>query len=126
MKKAMYAVLTGLALTAVAGCGIFGSAEEPPPPDYPSINVMVREGASLKNIIAAAAAQRGWNVRDTGEDSLRLTIAQRSNLVEVNAVVLDPTHYALHLVSSNIPTRKYVQWIDNLQRTVTTLASIAL
>lgn len=122
MKKAIFAGILGLALATATGCGVFGGNDNAPPPDYSNISVMVREGAPLKNIIAAAAAQRGWDVRDTGENSLRLTIAQRSNLVEVNAIVLDPTHYSLHLVSSNIPTRKYVQWIGNLQRTVTALA----
>lgn len=124
MKKTIIAVMLGLTMAGVTGCGLFGggSDEDFPPPDYSNISVMVREGAQLKPIVAAAAARRGWSVQDTGENTLRLTISQRKNLVEVDVAVIDETHYSLYQVSSNIPTRKYVQWINNLISTVTNLA----
>lgn len=122
MKKMAIGCLVFAALLSLTGCGLFGRNDDMPLPDYRNIEVSVREGARLKQIIAVSAERRGWAVRDAGDNMLRLTISQRSNLVEVNAVVVDETHYTLHMVSSNIPTRKYVQWIENLKRTVAALA----
>lgn len=122
MKKTIVSGIAALVVAGLAGCSAFNTAPEPPPPDYSNISVMVREGARLKAIIAAAAQQRGWSVDDTGENSLRLTISQRANLIVVDAIVVDDSHYSLALVQSNIPTRKYIQWAKNLQATVATLA----
>lgn len=122
MNRAITAGIIGIGLAALTGCSVFRSEDNTPPPDYSNITVMMREGGDLKAVIAKAAALRGWSVCDTGEDSLRLTISQRANLVEVNAIVVDESHYSLKPVTYNIPTRKYVQWIDNLTRTITSLA----
>ena len=122
MKRTIFVGIVGMALAALTGCSVFSNDENMPLPDYSNISVMVHEGGNLKNIIAAAAARRGWSVSDASENSLRLTIVQRSNLVEVNAIVVDDTHYSLHQVSSNIPKRKYIQWINNLKSTIANLA----
>lgn len=103
-------------------CGCTTSDGNTYVPDRNNVAVSVREGASLKAVVIQAAARRGWMPAEAGPDVVRLTIVQRSNKVVVDVKILDNTHYSIRQVESNIPARKYEQWINNLQRTIAGLA----
>ena len=94
-----------------------------PAESYENISVTVRDGLKLKDVISSVAARRGWVPSDVGENTLRLQINQRSNVVVVDAVVLDPTHYSLRYVKSNIPERKYTQWVVRLMASISKAAA---
>lgn len=108
------------ALLIVGGCA--SSDPEPFIANYDNIYVAVRQGASLKGVVAEAAARRRWTATDTGPSTLRLTLIQRANKVVVDVKIIDASHYSIHMVECTVPGRKYMQWISNLQASIAALA----
>lgn len=94
-----------------------------PASNYENIPISVREGMKLKDVISSAAVRRGWIPADIDENTIRLQINQRSNVVVVDAVVIDSTHYSLRFVKSNIPDRKYIQWVGKLMASISKAAN---
>ncbi len=122
MKKTVMALFAAAFAAVFAGCALFREPDTTPPPAYENIAVMLQDGFSLKKAIMIGAPH-DWKIEELDESTLRLTISQRSNLVVVRATILDATHYSLHPISSNIPNRKYVQWVERLQRNIARTAA---
>ena len=108
-------LMVGVALVALVGCS---STPKAPPPDLNNITVTVASGKSLRDAIITSATRRRWITSTVSEDVVRCTILQRSNKVEIDIVIHDKTTYSIRYVSSNIPQKKYAQWVDNLRREI--------
>lgn len=105
-------------LMVVAALVVLMGCSSTPPPDFNNIVVTVAEGRSLKDAVVYAATCRHWIVNVVSDDTIRCTILQRSNKVEIDVVIHDRSSYSIKCVFSNISTNKYLQWVNNLQREI--------
>jgi hypothetical protein len=109
VKVVLTALGLAFALTACQTTGVGAPIVDSP--------VLVAEGYSLEKAVLAAATRRRWAMSKVSEDAYRLTIRQRGNLCSVD-VVMDKESFSILPVESNIPVRKYTQWVDNLAREI--------
>ena len=109
------------ALAAVLG---FGGCFTPEPAPQPVENVTVTlaQGRTLKNAVMTAATRRRWLPSAQG-NTIRCTLNQREHLVVVDVVLTDERTFSIRQVQSNIPVRKYDQWVNNLSREIVFQAS---
>ena len=119
MKKII--IILGL-LAAVSGCRSVAIGVGEPVVDVP---VFVAEGYSLERAIVSAAQRRRWLPKKTDEKTYRLTIIQRKNRCVVDVVMNGEKSFSILPVESNIPVRKYDQWVQNLWREIVHRANIA-
>ena len=73
---------------------------------------------SLECAIVSAAQRRRWMPKKTDEKTYRLTIVQRKNRCVVDVVMNGNKSFSILPVESNIPVRKYDQWVQNLWREI--------
>ena len=57
------------------------------------------------------------------DGSIRCTLSQREHLVVVDVVPVGNKAFSIRMVQSNIPVRKYDQWVNNLSREIVLQAS---
>ena len=114
MKKLMLAAVMAVCGAILAGCA--GMAVPRVAAD--NVPVVVAAGNNLRNAVVQAAMHRRWNVQALANGDIRCQILQRSNKVTIDIVVTSETTYTIKFVESNIPTRKYNQWVGNLQREI--------
>ena len=112
MKKVVMVAMMGL----LVGCGLFRSEE--PRIEVDNAMVVVTPGHDLRSAVVQAATHRRWSVQAMANGDIRCQIVQRKNVVTIDIVVKSDTTYAIRFVESNIPNRKYNQWINNLQREI--------
>lgn len=111
------------ALVAVMGFGIAGcSTTEAPPQPVENISVTLAQGRTLKSAVITAATRRRWMPSAQG-NVIRCTLSQREHLVVVDVVLTDARTFSIRMVQSNIPVRKYDQWVNNLSREIVFQAS---
>lgn len=104
------------ALVVVLGfVGCF--TEESAPKPVENISVTPAQGRTLKSAVMMAAAHRRWMPSEQG-NIIRCTLSQRDNLVVVDVVLNDERTFSIRQVQSNIPVRKYDQWVNNLSREI--------
>ncbi len=112
MKKLAMVAMMGL----LAGCGLFRSDE--PRVEVDNATVVVAQGRNLRNAVVQAATRRRWIAQELENGDIRCKIVQRNNVVAIDIVIKNETTYAIRFVESNIPNRKYNQWVNNLQREI--------
>lgn len=113
MKKMM---LVMTAFLAFAGCRLFQSVGTGAPVE--NVQVTVATGYSLEKALHSAADRRQWSPQKLKEGVYRLTINQRNNHCCVEVHLNGNESFSILPVSSNIPVRKYDQWVNNLQREI--------
>ena len=112
MKRLMLLVVASL----FVGCSAFRAEE--PRVEVNNATVVVAAGHNLRDAVVQAATRRHWAVHEQANGDIRCQILQRSNVVTIDIVILSETTYAIRFVESNIPNRKYNQWVGNLQREI--------
>ena len=113
MKRSFAFVVIAL----FAGCGTSRSSEPLIEVNNVAV-VMTSHNSSLRDAIIRAAVRRRWNPQVQDDGTIRCQLVQRSNVVTICIVLNSETTYSIVPVDSNIPTRKYNQWIRNLQREI--------
>lgn len=103
-------------VVAMSGCSLFQSVGTGAP--VKDVQVTVAQGKSLADAMISAANRRGWTVAKNADGSYRLSILQRSNRCIVDVVLNGNASFSILPVESNIPVRKYDQWVNNLQREI--------
>ena len=110
------------ALVAVLGFGGCFTPEAAPQP-VENVTVTLAQGRTLQNAVMTAATRRRWVPSAQGGNVIRCTLNQREHLVVVDVVLTDAQTFSIRQVQSNIPVRKYDQWINNLSREIVFQAS---
>ena len=119
----MKSLLILICLATLAGCSTFMDVGVGAP--VLDVPVFVAEGYSLEQAIVSAAQRRRWLPKKTDEKTYRLTIIQRKNRCVVDVVMNGEKSFSILPVESNIPVRKYDQWVQNLWREIVHRANIA-
>lgn len=112
MKKLMLLAMGSL----LVGCGAFRAAE--PRVEVNNAMVVVAAGHNLRDAVVKAATRRRWVVQEQANGDIRCQILQRANVVTIDIVIVSETTYTIRFVESNIPNRKYNQWVGALQREI--------
>ena len=118
MKIMKVAILIAGLGFGIAGC----STPEAAPQPVENISVTLAQGRTLQSAVMAAAARRRWTPSSQG-NVVRCTLSQREHLVIVDVVLSDDRTFSIRQVQSNIPVRKYDQWVNNLSREIVFQAS---
>jgi len=112
----MNRIVMVMVVMAAAGCSVFQTVGTGAP--VRDVSVMVSPGRTLQGAMLSAANRRGWAVVKNADGSYRLSIFQRSNRCVVDVVLNGEESFSILPVESNIPVRKYDQWVDNLRREI--------
>lgn len=119
--------LVAVALVAILGCGLAGcfstSVDEGAPMPVENISVTLAPGRTLTGAIMTAASQKRWLPQAQADGAIRCTLSQRQHLVVVDVVPNGDRAFSIRCVQSNIPVRKYNQWVNNLSREIVYQAS---
>ena len=120
-------VLAGAVLGAVMCCGCATSSAPKviTPEPVMGVSVVAKDRETLEKAVIAAATRRRWVPSATAESTVRCTLVQRQNKVEIDVVLEGADSYSIKCVSCNVPLAKYQQWINNLQREIALQASRA-
>ena len=114
--------LVSVALCAAIGCGLAGcfsaSVGEGSPKPVENVSVTLAQGRTLSGAVMAAAMRRRWVPQEQTGGTIRCTLSQREHLVVVDVVPNGPNAFSIRFVQSNIPVRKYDQWVNNLSREI--------
>ena len=122
MKKLIIVMMVGA--VGLAGCLSSGPKQETTlPENIENVSVVVAQGRSLKDAVAAAAVRRRWIPSEVDATTVRCTLLQRSHKVVIDVCLIDERHYSIRVVECNIPARKFAQWINNLQREIARYAA---
>lgn len=77
-----------------------------------------KDRSALAQAIVKSATCRHWLPTEVRPGVYRLKLVQRNHFVEIEIGIVGETNYSLTFVDANIPCRKYVQWIGNLEREI--------
>lgn len=114
------------ALVAAIGCGMVGcqfeAVSEAPAP-VENVSFALAQGRTFESAVNKAAARRRWLPQTQADGTIRCTLSQREHLVVVDVVPVGPQAFSIRQVQSNIPVRKYNQWVNNLSREIVFQAS---
>ena len=80
-------------------------------------------GTLTTGAIMAAATRRRWLPQAQAGGTIRCTLSQRDHMVVVDVVPNGEQSFSIRMVQSNIPVRKYDQWVNNLSREIVYQAS---
>jgi hypothetical protein len=125
MKTMAVALVAGLSCV-LAGC--MSSDTDTPkataaPTPVENVSVELAPGRTLQGAIMAAAAHRRWLPTKKADGTIRCTLSQREHMVVVDVVPVGEKAFSIRMVQSNIPVRKYDQWVNNLSREIVMRAS---
>ena len=120
MNKAVIVSLALVGACIVNGCLSGGEAGVGAPEE--NVAVVLAPNQTLQNATIAAANRWGWKTTVLSPTVVRCSIDQRSNHVAVD-VVLEKDSFSIRGVESNIPVRKYEQWVTRLRREIVLRAS---
>ena len=115
MKAFGCAMVAALGL-CLAGCSTSGSVDAVTPVE--NVQVTLMNGKTFAQVATAAATHRRWTPTVMEDGVIRCTIVQRENRVVVDVVQTSATTFSIRRVESNIPARKYDQWVNNLVREI--------
>ena len=121
-RKIVAAALCAAIGLEFAGC-TSASAEAVAPAQIENVAVTPAQGRTLSGAIITAAARRGWSPSAQADGTIRCTLTQRQHLVVVDVVPNGEQSFSIRPVQSNIPVRKYDQWVNNLSREIVVQAS---
>ena len=121
MKMMTIALVAGLSCV-LAGCMSSDTATAAPAP-VENVSVELAPGRTLQSAIMAAAAHRRWLPAKQADGTVRCTLSQREHKVVVDVVQVGEKSFSIRMVQSNIPVRKYDQWVNNLSREIVMRAS---
>lgn len=108
-----------MASCGVAGCSLFRNNEIGIGPTVEmSVGCNLKEGTTLEDAVYEAAAKHHWTTRPISPGNIRCVIHQRAHIVEVMVVLHDDRSFSIVGERSNIPVRKYNQWISFLSREI--------
>lgn len=113
----MRAILIAAFVALLAGCASMQTTGTGAP--VKDVPVVVASGQTLEQAVLASAARRRWTATKQSATTYRLTIDQRGNRCVVDVVMNGNASFSILPVESNIPVRKYDQWVNNLQREIT-------
>lgn len=125
LKMMTVALVAGLSCV-LAGC--MSSDTDTPkataaPTPVENVSVELAPGRTLQGAIMAAAAHRRWLPTKKADGTIRCTLSQREHMVVVDVVPVGEKAFSIRMVQSNIPVRKYDQWVNNLSREIVMRAS---
>ena len=107
------------ALSAAAlfsGCASGGSRGRPC--EIRGAQYSLAPGRTFESVVTDAAARRRWMARRLPNGTMRCTLLQREHRVVADVVPLPGRTFEIRCVESNIPARKYGQWVENLRREI--------
>ena len=120
-------IIVAAALFAAIGCGVTGcytsSVDGALPPPMENVAVTLAPGQTFDQAVAQAAARRRWTTQRQANGTIRCTLSQREHLVIADVVPTGPKSFSIRPVQSNIPVRKFEQWINNLSREIVARAA---
>ena len=123
MKMMTVALVLGLGCV-LAGCMSSDTATATAAPTpVENVSVELAPGRTLQSAIMAAAAHRRWLPAKQADGTVRCTLSQREHKVVVDVVQVGEKSFSIRMVQSNIPVRKYDQWVNNLSREIVMRAS---
>ena len=114
------------ALAVAIGCGMVGCQSEEvaaAPAPVENISFTLAQGRTFASAVTTAATHRRWLPQVQADGTIRCTISQREHLVVVDVVPVGTQAFSIRQVQSNIPVRKYDQWVNNLSREIVFQAS---
>ena len=114
-------------LIAAVCCGMVGCSttpEQAAPTPVENIAVEYAQGRTFENAVKLAATRRRWLPQAQADGSIRCTLSQREHLVVVDVIPVGAKAFSIRMVQSNIPVRKYDQWVNNLSREIVLQASL--
>ena len=114
------------ALIAAIGCGMVGCQSEEvaaTPTPVENISFTLAQGRTFASAVTTAATRRRWLPQTQADGTIRCTLSQREHLVVVDVVQVGTQAFSIRQVQSNIPVRKYDQWVNNLSREIVFQAS---
>ena len=119
--------VVAVALCAAIGFGLAGcfsaAVDQGAPTPVENISVKLAPGRTLPGAINAAASRRRWLPQEQDNGTIRCTLSQREHQVVVDVVPHGDRAFSIRMVQSNIPVRKYDQWVNNLSREIVFQAS---
>ena len=114
-----FAICLAGTLLMASGC-LSDDAEipQPLPAAVANVSVVTKDRATLKKAVVVAATHRRWLPSEISPNVIRCTLLQRKHKVEIDITLTGDKSYSISCLFSNIPERKYQQWISNLQREI--------
>ena len=112
-----------IAISMAMGFGIIGCESTDLPIQAENVSVILASGHTLPSAVASAATRRGWLPQKQEDGTIRCTFHRKDNLVVVDVVPSDKQSFSVRLVESNVPVRKYNQWVNNLVHDIIFFAS---
>ena len=120
------AEIVSATLISAVCCGMVGCSTTPvqtAPTPVENIAVEYAQGRTFASAVNLAATRRRWLPQAQADGSIRCTLSQREHLVVVDVVPVGAKAFSIRMVQSNIPVRKYDQWVNNLSREIVLQAS---
>ena len=120
------AKIVSTTLIAAVCCGMVGCSttpEQTAPTPVENIAVEYAQGRTFASVVNLAATKRRWLPQAQADGSIRCMISQRGHFVIVDVVPVGDKAFSIRMVQSNIPVRKYDQWVNNLSREIVFQAS---
>ena len=102
-------------------CGMVGcttTPEQTAPTPVENVAVEYSQGRTFEIAVTLAATKRRWLPQTQADGSIRCTLCQREHLVVVDVIPVGAKAFSIRMVQSNIPVRKYDQWVNNLSREI--------
>ena len=118
--------IVSTALVSAVCCGMVGCSttpEQTAATPVENIAVEYAQGRTFENAVKLAATRRRWLPQAQADGSIRCTLSQREHLVVVDVIPVGAKAFSIRMVQSNIPVRKYDQWVNNLSREIVLQAS---
>ena len=118
-------IVSATLISAVCCCMVGCSTTPAQTAVTPVENVAVEyaQGRTFASAVTLAATRRRWLPQAQADGSIRCTLSQREHLVVVDVVPVGAKAFSIRMVQSNIPVRKYDQWVNNLSREIVLQAS---
>ena len=114
------------ALIVAIGSGMVGCQSETAPAaptPVENVSFTLAQGRTFTSAVTTAATRRRWLPQVQADGTIRCTLSQREHLVVVDVVPVGAQAFSIRQVQSNIPVRKYDQWVNNLSREIVFQAS---
>ena len=115
------ATLISVVCSGMVGCSTTPAQTTVTPVE--NVAVEYAQGRTFASAVNLAATRRRWLPQAQADGSIRCTLSQREHLVVVDVVPVGAKAFSIRMVQSNIPVRKYDQWVNNLSREIVLQAS---
>ena len=109
-------LVVSAAIAALVGCTTGGS--DVAPRSFDNVSYTLAAGRTFDRAVNTAAVRRRWTPQALDNGTYRCSLIQREHRVVVDIVPAGPSAFSVRAVESNIPAKKYNQWVDNLVREI--------